>query len=219
MRAVVAIQLGRVERRQGRTLDLAGATAPLERSRSRELAVVQVGTGVYGLPAEAVREAVAPRTVLRAPNASPHVLGLIEVRDSGRPRILQLLSARHLLGISARARAGDGVAVVLQTGPDRPAFALWVDDVVSVIEIDGGLVQPPPVASMARQQLVAGLVDLQGVPGDPLVQILAPEHLLAEPAALVPPLAKPKAEAGANAASEAASEAVAVPMGEAVAAD
>jgi hypothetical protein len=72
---------------------------------------------------------------------------------------------------------------------------------------------------MARQQLVAGLVDLQGVPGDPLVQILAPEHLLAEPAAPVPPLAKPKAEAGANAASEAASEAVAVPMGEAVAAD
>jgi len=219
VQAVVAIQLGRVERRQGRTLDLAGAAAPLERSRSRELAVVQVGTGVYGLPAEAVREAVAPRTVLRAPNASPHVLGLIEVRDSGRPRILQLLSARHLLGISAPARAGDGVAVVLQAGPDRPAFALWVDDVVSVIEIDGGLVQPPPVASMARQQLVVGLIDLQGVPGDPLVQILAPEHLLAEPAAPAPPLATPKAETGADAASDTESHAVAHTMAEAVAAD
>jgi hypothetical protein len=96
---------------------------------------------------------------------------------------------------------------------------LWVDDVVSVIEIDGGLVQPPPVASMARQQLVVGLIDLQGVPGDPLVQILAPEHLLAEPAAPAPPLATPKAETGADAASDTESHAVAHTMAEAVAAD
>jgi chemotaxis signal transduction protein len=183
VRAVVAMRLGRLERRRARDVETVAiaATTPA-RGRTLELAVVRVGAGLYGLGAGNVSEALAPATVLRAPNADPAVLGLIEVRSQGRPRILQLLSARHLLGAGRHARAGDGVAVVVQTDEGQPALALWVDDVVSVVELAADAVQPPPLAAPEGNgalPLLSGLVDLPGVQTQSLVQILAADRLLA----------------------------------------
>jgi chemotaxis signal transduction protein len=180
VRAVVAMQLGRLERRRnaGTVDETAAAARQVDRARSQELAVVRVGAGIYALPADQVIEAVAPTSILRAPNAAPAVLGLIEARSHGRPRILQLLSARKLLGVHTAERAGDGVAIIIQVQSGQPVLALWVDDVVSVVEVDGNAVQPPPLAAGTAGQLVTGLVDLPGSGTGSLVQILDTAGLL-----------------------------------------
>jgi chemotaxis signal transduction protein len=180
VRAVVAMQLGRLERRRhaGTVDETASAARQVDRARSLELAVVRVGAGIYALPAEQVIEAVAPTAILRAPNAAPAVLGLIEARSQGRPRILQLLSARRLLGVPTAERAGDGVAIIIRAHSGQPVLSLWVDDVVSVVEVDGNAVQPPPLAAGAAGQLVTGLVDLPGSEAGCLLQILDAAGLL-----------------------------------------
>lgn len=180
VRAVVAMQLGRLERRRdAHTVEeTASAVRQVDRTRSIELAVVRVGAGIYALPADQVIEAVAPAAILRAPNAAPAVLGLIEARSQGRPRILQLLSARRLLGVKTAERAGDGVAIVVQTHGGQPALSLWVDDVVSVVEVDRNAVQPPPLAACTAGRFVMGLVDLPGSKTGTLVQILDAAGLL-----------------------------------------
>jgi chemotaxis signal transduction protein len=180
VRAVVAMQLGRLERRRHAATvdDNASSVRQVDRARSLELAVVRVGAGTYALPADQVIEAVAPSTILRAPNAAPAVLGLIEARSRERPRILQLLSARRLLGVQAAERAGDGVALIIQAQSGQPVLSLWVDDVVSVVEVDRNAVQPPPLAAEAAGQLVSGLVELPGTGAGTLVQILDTTRLL-----------------------------------------
>ena len=189
--AVIALRLGPVDQRVTTSLDVTGVTvndlahSRGQRSGMREYALAQVGASHYALPAEAVLEAVAPRALVRAPNAHPHVRGLIEVQHAGRSHVIQVISARALLGLPTKSRATDGVAVVIRSPhqADKPALALWVDDVMTVFEADPLQVQEAPASVRQHSPLVTGMLSVNllssATKHAALVQLLSPEALVA----------------------------------------
>lgn len=185
--AVVALRLGPTDRRRRTLSEDALAQNPLgPRVERRELGVFQVGAGRYALPVDALMQAVAQRGLVRAPSALHHSIGLLEVDVGGGPRMVQVVCARQLLGITYPARAGDGVVLVLRSAhlPDRPVLGLRVDDVLSVVEVDERQIQPAPLAAANSGQWIASIVDCAlrddrgSGPGRVLVQVIDPQRLV-----------------------------------------
>lgn len=157
--AVVAVRLGRCERR-GRTLaeEALVLAPPRGREPALELGVFQVGEARYAVPVERLMQAVPHRGLVRAPSALAHSLGLLELERDGVAELIHVVCARRLFGIDAPARAGDGVVLVLQstTEPRRPLIGLRVDDVVSVLEVEARRLQEAPAGARG---CLRGIVD------------------------------------------------------------
>ncbi len=184
VRSVIALRLGKAERRRASISDRPIRALPHgPQRRLQELAFFQVGSGRYALPVSAVLEARPPKGIVRLQRAGSHMAGLLEV-DHGRERaVVPVLCARTLLGVSYSPRAGDGVVVVLED-PERagqPLVGLRVDDVASVLDIDESHVQPTGAGLRNHSPLVLATVRLQpaGAPaGEGLAQLLDVDALV-----------------------------------------
>lgn len=205
--AVVAMRLGPTDRRRRSLAEEALAQPVLGPRVPRcEYGVFQVGAGRYALPVEALMQAIAVRGLVRAPSALPHAVGMLEVDGGSEPRMVQVVCARSLLGVSYPARAGDGVVLVLRAAerPDMPVIGLRVDDVLSVVEVDARQVQPAPFARASIGHWISGIVDcaLRDGRGErqdrALVQVVDPVRLvgsaLGRGEALAPAASCPQAE-------------------------
>lgn len=134
------------------------AQAPVDTSAATgELEVVafELGTQVFGLEAEHVREAVLPRDVTRLPGLPVHVRGVVNLRS----RVVPALDLRPLLQLPpATAPAEEKLLLATFEGTD---FGVFTDRVV-------GLRQ---VSLTALRREVAGLNDkyLRGLTEDGLV--------------------------------------------------
>lgn len=162
VRAVVALRLGKLERRRTSLHDqVPRAHPPADRARTRELAVFNVASGRYALALQHVIEARPMRGLVRTPGSHGAFLGLMEVSGDGQPVVVPVLCMRRLAGIDTAPRAHDGVVLVLpgQAGSRRPALGLRVDDVSTVLELGLEHLQAVPTAG-ARAGLVTALARL-----------------------------------------------------------
>ncbi len=192
VRSVIALRLGKVERRRASISDFPIRALPYgPQRRLQELAFFQAGSGRYALPVSAVLEARPPKGIVRMQRAGAHMAGLLEV-DHGRDRVVvPVLCARTMMGLNYAPRAGDGVVVVLED-PDvagQPLLGLRVDDVASVLDVDESHVQPTGNGLRGHAPLILATVRLQpaGERGgetlaqlmdvDALVRYVRPQHV------------------------------------------
>lgn len=148
VRALIGLRLGTSERRQ-RQLSERDLVNPgrAEAGRAQlEAAVFQVGAGRYALPSSQVMEAIAPKGLVHTPGTVGAAVGIIEVPAPGGSRLVPAICARRLFGLNYPARAGDGVLLVVRSALDeqRPAFALRVDDVLTVLDLARDRIHPAP---------------------------------------------------------------------------
>lgn len=181
VRAVIGLRLGASERRQQqlseRDLASPGGRGGAVRE-TLEAAVFQVGAGRYALPSAHVMEAIAPKGLVHTPGTQGAAVGIIEVPAPGGPRLVPALCARRLFGLNYPARAGDGVLLVVRSALDdqRPAFALRVDDVLTVLDLPRERLHPAPVGFRQFAPWVVEIAECEAVGPDGtqavLVQLL-----------------------------------------------
>jgi chemotaxis signal transduction protein len=189
--ALVALRIGLSERRgtpyseaQLTVRQSAGGQGTVP---PREAAVFQVADGRYALPATLVLDAVSPQRLVPVPGSDRTLVGLLEIEDraAGVRRVVRVLCARRLFGITHAARDGDGVVLLLQRpgGRGRVEFGLRVDDVLAVLEVPDAALLPTSAGLAGCGGWVAGMIDCvaqQGEKSEPvLVQWLDTEALMA----------------------------------------
>jgi chemotaxis signal transduction protein len=183
--AIVALRLGKVERRRLSLDDVALAALPTQdRTRTREFALFHVGPGRFALPASAVLEARPRHGLVRAPVGAPNVVGLLEVPDGRGSRVIPVVCARRLFGVSSPSRATDGVVIVLATPgvPGRPRLGLMVDHVSTVIDVGPEHLQVAPAGLRAHVPSLHSLLRLAAQSSEQderevLVQVIDAEAL------------------------------------------
>jgi chemotaxis signal transduction protein len=187
VQAVVALRLGRTDRRRRTLSDEAlQVQPPTLRDAVQELGVFQVGPGRYAIAADQVIRAVTNRGIVRAPSVMSLSAGLLEVELDEGPQLVHVLCARRLFGVDYPARASDGVVLVLRSGaqPGAAAFGLRVDDVLAVLEVRRQQVHDAPVSARGARGFVRGIVDcaLEVPAGSPqrkaLVQVVDAQALV-----------------------------------------
>ncbi|WP_165908474.1 chemotaxis protein CheW [Rubrivivax gelatinosus] len=163
VRALVAVKLGERERR-GRNLHDTPVYAlpPARREAVAGWALFHVGAGRFGLPTSVVLEARPRDGLVRARLGVPHALGLLEVPQGAGAVVVPVLCARSLFGVNYAARASDGVLLVLSVpaAPAKPVVALWVDEVLAVVDAGHEHLQPVPEGLRAHSPLLSGLLRL-----------------------------------------------------------
>lgn len=176
---MVALRLGTSERRHVERLpDVATASTALDRSQVVEVAIMQVASGRYALPADRVDIACTPTRIVQAPNANPNCLGPMQIDTPTRRSVVPVIAARRVFGIKHPPRATDGIAVVLRHAEhDRPTMAFWVDDVVAVQEVVRTDMQDTPEGIRSASQLVTAVFDQKDSIHRKLVQLIDPDRL------------------------------------------
>lgn len=116
--------------------------APESVATGRALLVVALGSDLYGLPVERVKEIVRPRSLTPVPHAPPTVRGLISLRGE----VIQVLDLAACLGIAVDAPAAESrrARIVVLRGDEGPSVALRVDAVHDVWRVDEADLRPPP---------------------------------------------------------------------------
>ncbi len=164
--AVVGLRLGTTERRQTHLgeLDL-NSQARTGGRQSTEIAVFQVGANRYALPSATVLEAIGNKGLVHTPGSAGAVVGMIEVPASAGARLVTAVCARRLFGVGYPARASDGVLLVIRSAadPTRAAFALRVDDVLTVLDVGRERMHAAPEGFGAFAPWVTGIVECQAV--------------------------------------------------------
>ncbi len=183
VRAVVALRLGTLERRRMALFDAALRSLPGgARMQQRELALFQVGAARYALPMQAVLEARAQLGMVRLTQVRQHVVGLLEVGGAAGGSVVPVLCARSVFGVTYPARSTDGTLLVM-ADPLRPGqalYALRVDDVISVVDVDERHIQPVPTGLRGRAPWLQAMVRLAIVgeaTDEVLAQLLDPREL------------------------------------------
>ena len=162
--AVVALRLGAIERRRVTLSDQTLIQAPLpDRTHALEVAVFQVGALRYAMPASVLIDAVAKSEIVRTPNANPAMLGLVDARGPAGHPMVPVLCARQQFGVLYKARATDGVVLVLRhpQRPELPLMGLRVDDLLAVVDIDRRELQQSPGGFQSFAPWVQGLLTMQ----------------------------------------------------------
>lgn len=186
VRAVVALRLGMLERRQRALYDtelsaVASSSAAASRpgaaavqGSTRELALFQVGSARYAVSVEAVLEALPARGMLRLVASGGPVVGLLDAGQANGGRVLPVLCARRIFGVSHPARETDGVVLILSDPmqPGQPACGLRVDDLNSVLDVEEAHIQAVSAGLRQRTDWLAALVRLQAV-GSQREEVLA----------------------------------------------
>jgi purine-binding chemotaxis protein CheW len=97
-----------------------------------------VGSDVYGLPLEQLREVAPLKRLRRIPGAPRHVAGLMNLRGE----IVCALDTRAILSIAAAPSSGAGYLIALRGFPDP--LGLVVDAITDVYAIDPAVIESPP---------------------------------------------------------------------------
>lgn len=132
-----------------------------------------LGDQTWAVRVEAVREIVAPLPVTPVPHAPDGVMGAFNLRG----RVLPLLDPRPALGVTTQTGAETNVFVVLErtVDGDEVHFAVHVDAVNDVLELDDDACSPPPELPGGPLDLLRGV----GRDDDQLVLLVDLGQLLA----------------------------------------
>jgi chemotaxis signal transduction protein len=174
--AVVGLRLGDADPRRTSLQDTPLVALPTAaRAQSQEFALFSVGAGRYGIPAGRVIEARPKAGLVRARVGAPMLAGLLEVPDAGATRVIPVVDARALFGVTRPPREQDGVVLVVGSAdaPRCVAFGILVDDVSTVLDVGPEHLQPAPGGLRSHAPYLVGLIKLGT--GEPLAG-----HALAE---------------------------------------
>jgi purine-binding chemotaxis protein CheW len=97
-----------------------------------------LGTEIYGLPLERLREVARVAHLRRVPGAPAGVAGLVNLRGE----ILCALDVRAILGLNGQTEAESPFLVALRGFPDP--LGLIVDSIADIYSISPGDIEPPP---------------------------------------------------------------------------
>jgi purine-binding chemotaxis protein CheW len=97
-----------------------------------------VGSDVYGLPLEQLREVAPLKRLRRIPGAPRQVAGLMNLRGE----IVCALDTRAILSIAAAPSSGGGYLIALRGFTDP--LGLVVDSITDVYAIDPAVIESPP---------------------------------------------------------------------------
>ncbi|MGY2047279.1 chemotaxis protein CheW [Methylobacterium sp. JK268] len=130
----------------------------------------------YALPIAHVQEIVqVPEQISAMPNAAPHVIGVVTLRD----RLLPLVSLRALFGLAAAPLSEQSRIVVVswEIRGELRSVGIVTDTVKEVLRVARGIVDPLPDLLTGR----GGLREIDGIcridQGRRLVSILSAERL------------------------------------------
>jgi chemotaxis signal transduction protein len=177
--AVIGLRLGNTERRQTQLSERDLMSPGRANGRdAMEIAVFQVGSNRYALRSAEVMEAISTKGLVHTPGTHGAAVGMIEVPAPGGARLVPALCARRLFNVDYPARASDGVLLVVRSALDdaRPAFALRVDDVLTVLDVPRDRMHPAPEGFVRFAPWVQRIVECTAVGGEAneavLVQLL-----------------------------------------------
>jgi purine-binding chemotaxis protein CheW len=114
-----------------------------------------VGGALFGVDVREVQEVIRYQPMTKVPLAHPVVSGLINLRG----QIVTAIDMRRRLGMPERAEDELPLNVVVRQ--EDGAVSLLVDEIDDVVEIDEGLLEPPPqnVTAYGRE-MIAGVHEL-----------------------------------------------------------
>lgn len=122
----------------------AGAEAPAAREGVPYLGFY-LGTELYGLPLERLREVARLTRLRRIPGVPAAVAGLVNLRGE----IICALDTRAILGLSPCLPSEAAVLIALRSF-DYPV-GLVVDSIADIFSIDPGQIDPPPASWPAER--------------------------------------------------------------------
>lgn len=132
----------------------------------RQLLAFDVGSAVYAIPVESVREIVRMRPITPVPRVSEDVRGVIALRGE----IVQVVDLRRRLGLSPLEPTRKTRIVVVHLEDGRVA-AVLVDAVREVMRVEADAIGPPAGGeSQAVEALCAR--------GDQFVSLIALDRVL-----------------------------------------
>jgi chemotaxis signal transduction protein len=174
IRAVVALRLGSLDRRNHLFTDLSIRPMPrASRKAAADVALFQVGAGRFALAAQSVLEATSVKGIVKTPDGPTQAVGLLEVVRGHVSQVIPVFCARRLFGVIYPARATDGVVLVMSrpdgTGAD---FGLRVDDVLTVSEVAEEHRQAVPTGLSTGMPMLCSLLRLNSDLGELLVQMI-----------------------------------------------
>ncbi|AFU97318.1 chemotaxis protein CheW [Simiduia agarivorans] len=142
--------------------------------QGNQLMTLLVGDEYYAIDIRAVTEIRRYSNATRLPNASDHVLGVINMRGD----IVPILDLRLLLGVGDAKVVDTTVVIILSECVEgtRRSLGFVVDAVTDVIAQDSGSVQVgTPGANQIPYELYAGLISLE----DKTLTLLDTQKMLA----------------------------------------
>jgi purine-binding chemotaxis protein CheW len=153
------------------------AEVPLQEEEGEriELALIRLGSEIYGLEVRYVFDIRPVEQITRVPRVPDWVAGVVNLRG----RILSVLDLQRFFGLPPAERDGDGFLVVVET-PDVEV-ALLADDVLAVEVLPTSQVQD--VADTIRglpPEYVRGVAELGGNGDGPMMVVLDLPALLAD---------------------------------------
>ena len=125
---------------------------------TRQICTFHVDEHFFGVPVERVQEIITSPQITNVPLAHNAINGVINLRG----QLLVAMDLRRRLGLKARKQERRSkVNVVLRTGDS--AVAVRVDSIDDVLELERGLLDPPPetLPELLRSQLT-GVYRLEG---------------------------------------------------------
>ncbi len=132
----------------------------------------------YGLPLDAVREAVPLHTIVPVPGVPAHVAGLVRIRG----RVLALVDLRRFWREEVHGHADSDLAIVVETGGVE--FGVMCTAVQGLIRVE-----PTQIAEVPRNLPPRLAVCLRGVTSD-MTMLVALDKLLVQQGFLVDSEAK-----------------------------
>lgn len=115
-----------------------------------------LGTGLYGVAVERVREVLREQDMTRVPLAPTTIAGLINLRG----QVVTTVDLRERFDIAVKCE-GDSMLVVVMVGDE--SVALLVDRIGGVVDVDQKQFEPPPDTLVGPvRELVTGAFKLDG---------------------------------------------------------
>lgn len=123
---------------------------------TKQYATFWLGSGLYGIEVERVKEVLREQDIARVPLAPPTVAGLINLRG----QVVTTVDLHERLGLTGE-RGDESMLVVVLVG-DEPV-ALLVDRIGGVVHVNESQFEPPPDTLVGSvRELVAGAYKLDG---------------------------------------------------------
>ncbi len=121
---------------------------------TQQFTTFRLGSGLYGIEVERVREVLREHDLTRVPLAPPAIAGLINLRG----QVVTTIDLRERLRLE-REHDGESMLVVVIVGGE--SVALLVDRIGGVVDVTGGRFEPPPDTLVGDvRELVTGAYQL-----------------------------------------------------------
>ncbi len=131
------------------------ATLAAESLDTLQLVSFRLCGELFGIEITKVREIILLADMTRIPQAEPHILGLINLRNM----VIPVSDPKILFGLSEEEPSEESRIMVLQS--DKKTVGILVDSVSEVLRVHRDKIAPPPptVSGLGREYL-SGLVKL-----------------------------------------------------------